>query len=85
MSLYTTSTIDFHFRWMRPTLEVVGMSSGFTGEGVKAVIPRAATAKLSCRLVPGQQPQDIYRKVMWSMCAGTMEWDWCGRMVEWDW
>jgi acetylornithine deacetylase/succinyl-diaminopimelate desuccinylase-like protein len=48
---------------MRPTLEVVGMSSGFTGEGVKAVIPRAATAKLSCRLVPGQQPQDIYNKV----------------------
>ncbi|KXZ40989.1 hypothetical protein GPECTOR_1043g318 [Gonium pectorale] len=50
-------------RWHRPTLEVVGMCGGFTGEGVKTVIPRSAMAKLSCRLVPHQTPADILDKV----------------------
>ena len=43
-------------RWTRPTIEVVGMHGGFTGEGIKTVLPSAASAKLSCRLVPGQTP-----------------------------
>uniref|UniRef100_A0A061R131 Peptidase m20 n=2 Tax=Tetraselmis sp. GSL018 TaxID=582737 RepID=A0A061R131_9CHLO len=50
-------------RWLRPTLEVVGMWGGFTGEGLKTVLPAEAHAKLSCRLVPGQTPSDILRKL----------------------
>ncbi len=44
---------------IRPTLEVNGMWGGFTGEGMKTVLPGEAHAKISCRLVPDQQPSNI--------------------------
>ena len=45
--------------WARPTFEVNGLLSGFTGEGAKTVIPATAMAKVSMRLVPDQDPDRI--------------------------
>jgi acetylornithine deacetylase/succinyl-diaminopimelate desuccinylase-like protein len=45
--------------WMRPTCEVNGLLSGYTGEGAKTVLPSKAMAKVSCRLVPDQDPAEI--------------------------
>ena len=47
--------------WMRPTCEVNGLLSGYTGEGAKTVLPSKAMAKVSCRLVPEQDPAEIGR------------------------
>jgi acetylornithine deacetylase/succinyl-diaminopimelate desuccinylase-like protein len=47
--------------WIRPTCEVNGMLSGYTGEGSKTVLPSHAMAKVSFRLVPDQTPEEIER------------------------
>lgn len=49
--------------WARPTCEVNGLLSGYTGEGAKTVLPARAMAKVSCRLVPDQTPADIEAKL----------------------
>ncbi|MEJ7811744.1 MAG: dipeptidase [Gemmatimonadaceae bacterium] len=47
--------------WTRPTCEVNGLLSGYTGEGAKTVLPAKAMAKVSCRLVRDQEPAEIGR------------------------
>ena len=47
--------------WTRPTCEVNGLLSGYTGEGAKTVLPGHAMLKVSCRLVPDQDPDEIGR------------------------
>ena len=47
----------------RPTLDVNGLFSGFTGQGSKTVLPSWAMAKISCRLVPDQHPDDVHRQL----------------------
>jgi acetylornithine deacetylase/succinyl-diaminopimelate desuccinylase-like protein len=48
---------------VRPTLEINGIRGGYAEEGFKTVIPSRALAKVSCRLVADQDPEDIFAKV----------------------
>lgn len=49
---------------IRPTLDINGIWGGYIGEGAKTVLPSKAYAKLSCRLVPGQNPDKVTAMVM---------------------
>lgn len=63
---------------IRPTLEVNGLLSGFTGEGSKTVLPAWAMAKISCRLVPDQDPDEIHKcmvNYMKKHAPRTIKWE----------
>lgn len=51
-------------RWVRPSLDINGLLSGYTGEGAKTVLPAHAMAKLSMRLVPDQDYRDIQERAI---------------------
>jgi acetylornithine deacetylase/succinyl-diaminopimelate desuccinylase-like protein len=57
--------------WARPTLEVHGMPGGFTAKGAKTVIPAKASAKISMRLVPDMDPDEILKKFQDFVKANT--------------
>jgi acetylornithine deacetylase/succinyl-diaminopimelate desuccinylase-like protein len=54
---------------LRPTLDICGMWSGFTGAGSKTIIPAHAHAKLSCRLAPGMDPATTFEVVRAAIMA----------------
>lgn len=54
-----SSKFPYHTLVNEPAITINGISSGYEGQGVKTVIPRYAKAKLDCRLLPGQNPEEI--------------------------
>jgi succinyl-diaminopimelate desuccinylase len=54
-------------RWVRPTFDISGLTSGYQGEGAKTVLPAMAGAKFSFRLVPNQEPAKITAGLKWKL------------------
>jgi acetylornithine deacetylase/succinyl-diaminopimelate desuccinylase-like protein len=50
-------------RWTRPTCDVNGLTAGYQGEGPKTIIPAWASAKITCRLVPNQDPARLLKSL----------------------
>lgn len=62
----------------RPTLEVNGLKAGFIGSGAKTVLPAMAIAKISMRLVPDQDPQEVekqLRRYLEERAPQTVRWE----------
>jgi acetylornithine deacetylase/succinyl-diaminopimelate desuccinylase-like protein len=63
-SIRSENALDVMKRiWAMPTMEVHGLVGGYTGPGIKTVIPPSAEVKVSCRLVPNQDPHKITKLI----------------------
>jgi acetylornithine deacetylase/succinyl-diaminopimelate desuccinylase-like protein len=63
-------------RWARPTCDINGLTSGYQGHGAKTIIPSVASAKVSMRLVPDQDPLKIvtaYERTLRDRCPANVK------------
>lgn len=60
--------------WARPTLDINGFWGGFQGEGIKTVTPCEAHLKITCRLVPDQDPDEILQLIEQHVQAHCPPW-----------
>lgn len=76
ISLRTKDTKDATARiWAKPTFEVHGITGGYSGPGVKTIVPHCAEAKISMRLVPNQKPErmiEIFTKFVKEKCPDAV-------------
>jgi acetylornithine deacetylase/succinyl-diaminopimelate desuccinylase-like protein len=62
--------------WARPTCDINGLTSGYQGHGAKTIIPSTASAKVSMRLVPDQDPAKIaesFEKMIRDRCPKAVK------------
>ena len=63
-SIRTEDAVDVMKRiWAMPTMEIHGLVGGYSGPGIKTVVPPSARVKVSCRLVPNQNPKKIMKLI----------------------
>lgn len=65
-------------KWARPTCDINGLTSGYQGPGAKTIIPSVASAKVSLRLVPDQDPKKVealFRAALEARCPKTVKLD----------